>query len=487
MRILVFLAFLFAWVPLAVSAAAKPSRQNAAPTGALNIVHTSVTSLPSARIVIKPLAREVAWLKSQAEGARAKKSSLPQKQLVKTKLVELFKKKKTFQGLVVRPCDSSDEDAFFLRVRFVNKKTPSCLVQTKHEDCPAWVTYVIKAAAEQAVADARRATITNATGALAVLACLVGAGYKNKLDAKREEEERLQALRNALEEARREEEERLQAQRRAQEEEARRQQEEEARRQQEALGLYLFKSEFKRFLCTTPFLNFVIGDEKEAPGNCKPNTMKLARRTIHLWCRTYNTDFFGADFTLTDDQLFEFLTGSFKEETIDSLADFQQRYMAAMRLETESSNDTVQKALVLGAFIERVIALQKSDPVEAKRILCFHPWMVWEAIEQAPFFASFEGMQGGRIWSRFRCVYHNGLYIEYARSPSPYSSESREMFNTRGGSHLRDNFYAKESFKVILEDAVRPDRADGRPYCLSHYFPCDIAMFEGLHLVKAAA
>lgn len=468
--------FLFACAPLP-SVAAKNAPQKTANTN-VSISHSTCTSsFPDARNSTKPSIDEVAWLKAQAD-SNQQKLVQPKKVVIQPKLVKLLKNKKTFQLNVITP---TAEDSCLIDVRFLGARGPLYSVQTKHETCPAWIEMVINQAAQRVVIEAKSRQRKTIGGCTAVVAGVCLVAYKNHLDAEaahqeervRQEAERIRQEQAAKQDAARELEEAAAAgraaetkiaaaaeiqaaQRRATEESAHAaarlpdsiltRYEEEPERTSTNTSLVRYKT----LLTTTPFFNFTIGSIRERIPVCKGLQPPQDEKRMRQLCNAYPFAYLNPDnkCDLTPDQYHEFLSGCFKETTIDFLAQFERNFQAgraqdieyAARGRIDSSEVTNDKEVALEGFIDRLTKLQTNDPIEAKRIFCFHPNLV----------------------ECMLLLNNNRFHI--GEEPGPKEEDPRRF--PCFGSVLRHSLAGK--------------------YCLKDLFPNHISVFRDLHLVNAA-
>lgn len=393
-----------------------------------DIQHATTSSLPSAqRNTIKPSKEEIAWLKLQAEDPSATKPKNV-RPMIKTALVNMLKQDRAVQILI-----SAGNDSFFLKIQSRGSKPKQYFVKTCHETCPAWITMIIEQSKEQAKTDKRNRNIARAIAGTAFMLSIP-------------------ILKN------------MQDRRIAQEADAIITYDSEPHYTNDASSskLVAFQKALKTLLVTTPFCELVpssqpygeIEDGVRTFVAFSKRGMSSARNAIDKLCIGFNEANINPQnvIAFTDEQLYEFLTGKFKESTIDLLAQFQHNYMIALGRDGNDDNKTNTKALAIGGFMNQLAKLQTTDPVEVKRILCFCPGIIWQKIHNRGLLSNF-------TWSPIQT------------SALPYAITTNR--NPQRGNYA--------NFSSLLRDATNAE------YCLKDFFPCDFAMFEGLHLVHAKA
>ena len=277
---------------------------------------------------------------------------------------------------------------------------------------------------------------------------------------------------------------RLEQERVAAEAEAERVAAQERDREKAAIHLMLFLKEFKTFLTKTTFINFIVGEkpnEEDGLPNFAamrgPRARMLPLAVKNLCPHYYESIIDGKNIELTGEQLEAFFGGTFKESTIDLLAQFQANYFVALSQETSSDTDVNLKAAALIEFKQQINRLADTDPVEAKRILCFHPRLIWNKLTEKvmgdytnPFYDNFTKSPAYHLWQTID-----------ARTSNDPQRLWRSSYVTFPGAVGYD--LVKANFCTILNHALT-DTDDPNAYCLTHYFPRDIALFENLHSVK---
>ncbi|MBM3894749.1 hypothetical protein FJ366_04105 [Candidatus Dependentiae bacterium] len=216
--------------------------------------------------------------------------------------------------------------------------------------------------------------------------------------------------------------------------------------------------EFKKYLTTTPFLYFALSDDHIEFPNLTASANLIASNITQYIPRYYEnrqqeltvTGFISTEKPLTNEQLKELATGCFKESTINLLGQFQEDFMIALAQDGNNSANTKQKTDVLMKFIEKLVDLQKTDPVEVKRILLFKPKTIYEKLRAARFYNK-------AVWKD---------YIITETTPYPIQTP------------LCPVFILLTTFCQALNESM------SGTYCLKDYFPSDFAIFKDLHKVK---
>lgn len=405
----------------------RSSRQSP-PMEKISLVHSQIPTakLPAALSNIKPSQDEIEYLKEFAATSQLKKTSCKHTN-IKTKLISIFKEEKPLSLLVTAP---NPNDSFYLNITYQSPSKVLCELQTSHTTCPSWISHAVEEGFSQAVNELRTRQLKIAGGciALVALASYSLAQNKQRLTTTNQGEPTTW----------------------------------KATPKTRASSKEHFLVRFKKMLTTTPFIEFVVHeDEDEIPA--VPKT--ITHRTIKVFCRNYDADFLYADdsagildpFDLTKDEMMTFLKEPFKETTIDLLARFQHAYSITLS-EEGYAEDPIRKAMELVNFKCQIRELQKTDPVEAKRILSFHPLKIWNKLTKQAFYRS--------------------SYVDPAPLAHINKPQKGEM-----------DYYDFPSFSGIIHRASLPDgRNDNQgAYCLKDQFPRDFAMFAELDTVKASS
>ncbi|MBM3894729.1 hypothetical protein FJ366_04005 [Candidatus Dependentiae bacterium] len=212
---------------------------------------------------------------------------------------------------------------------------------------------------------------------------------------------------------------------------------------------------FKKYLTTTPFLHFA-SEYAEVPNT----RARITPHSLQIFIPHYSNCSIkiGSEIItnnplldLTDAQRSELVTGCFKESTIDLLANFQEKYMIALQQDGKNDTITAAKESAFGEFIQNFIELIKSDPVEATRILCMKPHLIWEKLRLSNFFST-------RVWKEIQTFCDNDI-IKTKISPGV------------------DAKYFAQTLQMVID----------RTCCMKDSFPQEIALFQNLHKVQLSA
>jgi len=225
------------------------------------------------------------------------------------------------------------------------------------------------------------------------------------------------------------------------------------------------QSEFKRYLTTTPFIFFTQSpnysgtfDEIELPDKNAP--ARFVAQSIKCLIpdyfygesqRTINGYGFGETTQLTNEQLKELVMGCFKESTIDLLGQFQEDYMIALAKDGNDDDKITHKTAELLKLVGKLKELNKTDPVEVKRILLFKPTTMYLRLIAQNFYRKNE-----HCWQTI------------ITTAAPY------LIQTPIFPFCKLN----TTFCDVLKECLRAK------YCLKDHFPRDFAMFKDLHTVS---